>query len=339
MVEANASRRHRLLLRLLLGGLVSGVALYLALRNISWQTLYDALASVRQGYVLLAVLSVILSSVIKAWRWQMLFLPAKPAFFKVWETFLIGQMLNTVLPVRIGEVARVLLIDDGGDINRADGISTIFLEKAADLLMLGAAYLLTVVWLTLTAVNLPSWFTEAGPSLLAVAVGLVGGLFLLRYLGKPAYSLMLRVAGWLPRSWERRITGFLTDLRASFRRIKDQRVRRLLWLISLLVWLTGSLTNYLMLRAFDFTVPPLAAVFLLVVLMSGIVVPTLPGNIGVFPYLSMLVLSLFGVSRASGLAFGFLLHLVVYIPLLVLGGLSILHRGIDVSRVLEPGSG
>jgi hypothetical protein len=53
----------------------------------------------------------------------------------------------------------------------------------------------------------------------------------------------------------------------------------------------------------------------------------------------MLVLSLFGVSRASGLAFGFLLHLVVYIPLLVLGGLSILHRGIDVSRVLEPGSG
>jgi len=303
----------------------------------SWESLYGALASVRHVYVFLAVLSVILGSGIKALRWQMLFLPAKPPFFRLWEIFLIGQMLNAVLPARIGEVARVLLIGDKDEINPADSVSTIFLEKVADLLMLGLAYLLTILWLNIASIALPSWFAEAGPSLLAAALGLVGGLFLLRYFGEPASSLVLKLARLFPRPWYRRIKGFFADLSISLQRIRDDRVRNLLWLTSLLIWFIGSLTNFFMLKAFGFAVSPFAAVFLLVVLMSGIVVPTLPGNVGVFPYFSMVVLSFFGVSRANGLAFGFLLHLVVYMPLLILGGLSVLHRGIHFPRLFEDG--
>jgi hypothetical protein len=74
----------------------------------------------------------------------------------------------------------------------------------------------------------------------------------------------------------------------------------------------------------------------MVALMSGIVIPTLPGNLGVFPYLSMLVLSLFGVERAKGVAFGLALHGVVYLPLLVLGGLALLrHGGLAVTSVVR----
>jgi uncharacterized membrane protein YbhN (UPF0104 family) len=59
--------------------------------------------------------------------------------------------------------------------------------------------------------------------------------------------------------------------------------------------------------------------FLLVVLMSGVAIPPLPGNLGVFPYLSQLVLSLFGVSRETALVYGIVLQLVAYLPLILLG--------------------
>jgi hypothetical protein len=53
--------------------------------------------------------------------------------------------------------------------------------------------------------------------------------------------------------------------------------------------------------------------------MSGVFVPPLPGNLGVFPYLCMLVLSLFGVNRETALVYGFVLQMVVYLPIIVFG--------------------
>jgi uncharacterized membrane protein YbhN (UPF0104 family) len=72
-------------------------------------------------------------------------------------------------------------------------------------------------------------------------------------------------------------------------------------------------------HAFQLPLSVFVALFLLVVLMSGVAVPPLPGNLGVFPYLSQLVLSLFGVSRETALVYGIVLQVVAYLPLIILG--------------------
>jgi uncharacterized membrane protein YbhN (UPF0104 family) len=85
-----------------------------------------------------------------------------------------------------------------------------------------------------------------------------------------------------------------------------------------------TLTNALLFRAFDLDLPPMVAALLLVVLMSAIAVPRLPGSQGVLVYLCVLVLSLFGVSRETALLYGITLQAVVLIPVLVLGSISML---------------
>ena len=83
------------------------------------------------------------------------------------------------------------------------------------------------------------------------------------------------------------------------------------------IWLVAGLTNYLLLLAFDLPASPLIAVFLLVVLQAGVAVPSTPGKIGVFHYLCMIGLSVFGVPPTVGLAYGLTLHA------LVVGGVSV----------------
>jgi hypothetical protein len=56
---------------------------------------------------------------------------------------------------------------------------------------------------------------------------------------------------------------------------------------------------------------------LLVVLQAGVAVPSTPGKIGVFHYLCMIALSVFGVPATISLAYGLTLHA------LVVGGISI----------------
>jgi glycosyltransferase 2 family protein len=80
------------------------------------------------------------------------------------------------------------------------------------------------------------------------------------------------------------------------------------------VWASAVLNNVLMLWAFGIDLPLEAALLLLVGLQVGISLPTLPGTIGVFEYVCVVVLALWGVERTLAFSYGLLLHAVVMIP-------------------------
>lgn len=87
-----------------------------------------------------------------------------------------------------------------------------------------------------------------------------------------------------------------------------------------------ALTNGLVLRAFRLTLPPFAAVLSLVIVMSGIPASRLPGRPGILTYLCQLALSLFGIGPATGLPYGLVLQLVVYLPLLGVRAICLLRE-------------
>jgi uncharacterized membrane protein YbhN (UPF0104 family) len=90
---------------------------------------------------------------------------------------------------------------------------------------------------------------------------------------------------------------------------------------SLYLWAGSILTNYFVLMSLDINATFLAATVLLVILQAGIAVPSSPGKIGVFQYLAVLGLSLFGVAKAPALAFGVILHMLIFLPVAVTAGI------------------
>ena len=84
-------------------------------------------------------------------------------------------------------------------------------------------------------------------------------------------------------------------------------------------------TNYLLLSAFHLQqeLSPLAPFVILVAIHLGALFPTAPAQIGVFHYLCILSLVPFGVESSVALSYGVVLHLVVYLPIAILGSLGL----------------
>jgi N-acetylglucosaminyldiphosphoundecaprenol N-acetyl-beta-D-mannosaminyltransferase len=319
-----------------LGLTLSALCLWLAFRDVSLPALLDALSLARWEWAALAVTIVVANTLFKAARWRALFLPRRVSLRSLWGIFLIGQMLNAVLPARAGEVGRIYYAGETGAVSRAAALSTVVAEKVADLVMLALAYLIVARWLTTRPAGIPAWLRDAGAGLLPLAALALGGLLLFAYAGRWLWQVLRPGLRFLPGRWREKADRAAGQALDAFRVFRDVRVSAMLWGLSLSIWLLMALINGLMFRAFDLPLPPGAALLLLVVLMSGVAVPPLPGSLGVFPYLCVLVLSLFDVSRERSLAYGLALQAVAYAPLILLGTVSLLRQHWRARRSPSP---
>jgi hypothetical protein len=104
---------------------------------------------------------------------------------------------------------------------------------------------------------------------------------------------------------------------------------------SLLIWAMTAFLNQLILWCLGIDVPLVAPLLLLVVLQIGVRVPSSPGSIGVFHYLSVVTLGLFGVEKELALSYGMLLHLVTYLPPSLLGVVYLGRSGYSLSQLRQ----
>jgi uncharacterized protein (TIRG00374 family) len=312
-------------LRLGLGLALSALCLFLAVRKISLAAFQQALSTANWEWTALAVVAYIASTSLKAVRWQGFFLPLRVPLRTVWPVFLVGQLLNLVLPLRAGEVGRIYLIsEEDSEVNWPAALSTIAVEKVVDLVMLALAFLIVALWLATTPTGLPDWLQTAGRALIPLMLLALTGLVMLAFYGQAAWRILRRGFKPLPPRWNTRLNTWVEQALAGLESLRHRPARLRAWGWSLLIWSIMALTNALLFRAFDLRLSPFVALLLLVVLMSAVSAPRLPGNQGVLVYLCVLVLSLFGVGQEAALLYGITLQGVIYLPLIVLGLIALL---------------
>jgi hypothetical protein len=299
---------------------ISVIALILAVRSIDLGEVSGALARVQGPAVLLALLALALTLLAKAARWRVLFRPhyARVRFSTSFTVLIIGQMVNTLFPLRLGEVARAYLIGERDGVSKTFAFGTIVVEKMVDMALALLLLLLLIPWLPL-----PTWTVGAGTSS-AISLGI-----LLAIVGTVAWQkdrargLTLALHRRLPLLPKVASGQQLTRALDSLDVLRQGGQWLSLTLLSILAWAGAVLTNYFTFLALDIHLPLIASVFLLLVLQIGVAVPSAPGKIGVFQYLTVLALSIFSVGASSALSVGILLYLIVYIPPVV-GGLLLM---------------
>ncbi len=295
--------------RVAVGAIVSVVFLALALRAVPVDQVWDLLAQANLMFVGLTLASIVVNTIAKALRWKVL-LGADWRSISVWDmlgALLVGQMLNTFIPTRIGDLSRAYAIGQRGP-GMAFVLGTVVVEKLLDMIAFGLIILGLLVF-----VPLPEW--AAGPAYRVLVVGalVVAGML--------AFSRGRRVAqlfAWTQRRFRR---PFATKVFAAFHAafqsgsvLVQPAAATKLVVLSALVWGTAILNNYLVFLALQINLPVGAAILLLVGLQVGISLPSLPGTIGVFEYVCVVVLGLFAVERGPALSYGILLHALVMIP-------------------------
>jgi hypothetical protein len=313
--EGAARPGWRLFRRLLLGLALTLALSAFAIRRVDWDAVGSGLGQADLAWCALAFAAVLLTTAAKVYRWQCLFPGRRPGFFRLAPALLAGQGTNALLPLRLGELTRSCLV--GADRGRAKALGTVAAEKTLDLL-----FLLLCAGVTAALAPLPPWLDGAligaaglGSSLLVIAIAL------------PQQT----VRGWtemLPGRAGARLRSLLDGVFDGLTVLRRPRVALAAGAWSAVIWTLAATTNYILFAAFRLSLPVGAALLLLTLLHVGVAPPSLPTQLGIFHSLTVLGLEPFGVEQSLGLAYATVLHVIVYLPQVVLGGLALaLHVG------------
>lgn len=284
--------------------------LYLALREFSLAEVWQALLNARPGWVLAGLLSVAANTLAKAIRWQVM-LAAGGNPMRLRRTLMIlvsSQALNWFVPGRLGDISRVMVVGAQKP-GRAYVLGTLALEKTLDL----AAYALLFV-AVLFLIPLPDWLANSGGTAVGLTALVVIGLVLLVIFSERILKLAAWLLKGLPERWR---TLALARLTAGFASLKTVRsgvgmLQLVGWTV--FIWGTAALNNYLAARALGLTLPAIAPLVVLIILMAGNSVPSTPGGIGVFQFLTILGLRVFRIDEGLAFTYGILLQALVMLP-------------------------
>ena len=313
--------------RVMIGTLISIAFLLLALKDVPLDEVGQALARVNYLWVALGVITMLAQSWLRALRWIQLYFPMQKGLriFQMLGIVLISQMLNIVVPWRVGEIARIYLASEVEKRSPAQTLATLAVEKFLDVLMM-----LTLVLTIPLFMTLPSWLEQPREGIVVSAIG----LFLVTLILMLSEDWLVNLLTRIPLPWGRRIVSenarIALGALAVFRRW-DLHVA--LQLLSVGIWLLGVVVNYLVLLAMDLRLPPISAFLLLAVLQVGGLVPSSPGKVGVFQILCIWTLALFAVDKSVGLTYGILLYLIAYGTPIILGILSLWWGGVNLRAI------
>lgn len=319
---------------------ILGIILTLAFLGIAlWKVDIDelgyTLTSADYTFVIPAAAVTLLGYVWRTYRWKRILNPTKSIpLRRLFPILMVGFMANNVLPARMGEFVRAYTLRKQEDITKSFGLATIFLERLLD----GLTLVLFLAVLSL-AFPLPAWGVEA--AYISFAIFLSAAIFIAAVLLRD--DLALKVIRSATRPFPERLGTWLMKKAAFFidglRALQRRRAVFSIVAVSLIVWAFEATSYYLIILGFDVQLPApslvFAAIFLLVMVNLGTMLPSAPGYVGTFQVFGVLALSAFGVKREVALSIAIVSHTMQYLLVTAIGLFFFWRQHLSLHQVSE----
>ena len=313
-------------------GAICVLAVLGAADRVEWPRVFDAFGQASRSWTAAAMASVLLTLCLVTFRWDLFVGDSEssgPAagttlglarWRVLWDSVVLGQAVNILVPLRFGEGARLVVTSRGVQIPVGRVAMSLALERAFDI----AAFATIVLTLVLGGL-MPQAFLGVLPAVATLTLATIGAaLLFVRFLPvilawlRTHLSLMARAAAWIEKQESAMREGWVD--------ITRRRQLAKIAVLTAVIPITAAATNYLVFRSFDLPVPAVTALVLLVVLQVGTAVVSVPGNVGVFHYLTVVTLAAWDVPQPTAVAVAIVLHIVSLGPKVVLAAFSARNR-------------
>jgi uncharacterized protein (TIRG00374 family) len=312
--------------------LVGLVLLYFALKDANWSELKVTFQTADIRWLLLALALVLAGTALKIWRWSLLLrnFGLSKNLFSISRAYLVGQAANILLPFRGGEVIRAAMLVRGDVVVQTSQIvGTIVIEKSLDLFALTACTVMVIPYLRVISSSSIIYgliLSSAIILLLVIAFGLI------------LYNYWSGIKQWLSNKPYRWINSFVEkadQFVGSCYWVKNWRKVYPAFIFTILIWVMMWLNNLPVFRSVNLPAAPMLGLFILVLVYIGLIPALTPGNIAPFYFFAQLALVTFNVPKGEALAFAVLLHAVVTLPVLILGGVSLLFQPHNLAKAIN----
>ena len=281
--------------------------------------------------------AVILTYVIRAWRWQYLLHPIGPTRFRTaFRTTVIGFAALGVLPARAGDVLRPYLLARQEGLQVSATLATIVMERVLDLiavLLLLALY----VWGIADPATLPPTLLrgiEVSSALAGVtAIVLMVVMWILATHPERIGGLVFTVARVLPHAMADKLAGLARTFSSGFAVAREPRFLAAAFVWSFPLWLAIAAEAWLVTIAFGIAMPFAGTFLLQALLVIGVAVPT-PGAVGSYHEAYRIgVTAFFGAPEDTAVAAAIVTHAVSYFPVVLTGIVFMIQDGLSFGRI------
>ncbi len=324
--------RARAILRSTAGLLLSGLFLWLVFRSVNPATILPRLRDLPLSAILLCAITQVFCQIIRVSRWGLMMRRlGEITPRQVIAIGSIGIAAVSLLPARLGELARPTLAAEETPIGFMATASTVFAERLIDSWIISLAFVGTLLGLSVRAVSRSLASSAYAFVVAGAAVGLATWV-LVRHGPVVPESLRRVMARFWPSAADRAF-GLYAAFVEGLTRLADQRILIPYLGLSLLLWSMEALSIWLLFPILGTPLTALAALTVLCALVLGVAVPAGPAHLGLFEYAAVVGLGLFAVRPDAAAVYGALLHAIQLVVLAAFGISGSILAGIGLRRI------
>ncbi|MEI7661311.1 MAG: lysylphosphatidylglycerol synthase transmembrane domain-containing protein [Bacteroidota bacterium] len=283
------------------------------------------------NWVILTITMGILSHVLRALRWMLFFEPMgyKPSFKNTFFAVMVGYFANMAFP-RLGEVTRCGVLSRYEKIPFNKSFGTVITERTIDMIIFILLFFLMVATQAGTIGHylntniypkVAVFFAEKFQNPIFNKVFLLSVALLVLLFFSAMYLMRKKIA----RSrWFQKIMRLVLGFWEGLKSLSQIRKPGLFVFYSLAIWALYFFMIYVCFFCFPETsgLSPGAGLSSLVLGSVGIMIT--PGGIGLYPAIIQETLLLYGITRTTGLALGWISWTAQTTMILMVGGISLI---------------
>jgi uncharacterized membrane protein YbhN (UPF0104 family) len=291
---------------------------WLAISGLDWGGVANQFQDFPTGYTLLTLVLFIGATVLRAYRWQVLFLREKVSLPRLFMVQNVGIGLNNLVPIRVfGEVAQFALLRWRYRVNGGTAIATLGLERVLDLVVTA-----TLLMAGLALLPNKGDFLPYVVGAFVVAIASVG---------------MVRVFVWAsnkPLLNRLNTVTAAADSLSALARAKGTLAYSLL--LTLAYWVTVGICGWILASGMELGISPfVTTIAILGTLYLVTSLPALPAALGTFEFAVVYVLKIFDVPQELAFSYALVLHGILFLPPIVIALASLPFLGLHSLRRRE----
>ena len=310
--------------RPLLGVAISAALLWQLFTHIDLGQVRHTLAEARVLPLFLGLAVVVVGFYLRALRWHAMVAHFNPAvrLRDSGAAFLSSFALNNTLPLRAGDLARTFMFAEDLRTPPATLAATLLIERLLDA---GTLVLLLCLGLwMIPADRLPAqwqtWVQQAGFVFALLALAGLLALFLLPKI------MMWAVGHFAHTPKGAKLQAVLRQFGSAFCLLRSPALLLKLLALSVLSWGLEGCVFWVVGQAFNVALPGYAPWFALSTATLATLIPGTPGHLGTFDYFAVLGFGVYGIERSAAASMAFVVHLLLWLPVTVVGGILLLRR-------------
>jgi uncharacterized protein (TIRG00374 family) len=309
--------------------LAAGILLlWLAFRNINFQSLKEGLKHAKYSWVFLSVLCSLFAYVSRARRWILLINPLgyDPSFSNTFHSMMNGYLANLALP-RVGEFTRCVALGKKEKIPVDQLLGTVIIERTIDFLSLVALMIFVIIFSGDTIVHfLKGSIINPMQEKLA---GVFGSAFIfwisLLFLSAAFIFLLLRFKEKFRKiRFFDKMFFYAKGVINGLRTITKLERKMEFILHTLIIWVNFILMTWVMVFAVESTSELDLSAGLVLLVLGGLAMSApVQAGVGAFHYaISRGLLALYGIALEDGMVYAILAHESQMIVTVILGTVS-----------------